>query len=105
MRAWQQRSTRCEELIDFAYQQYVADPSIFCPPGSAVGSKAQFESLYISNVKDFHTAGKVSASLGIPIHRLPNQTNYVMPNGDNVNIPSKNYSASLNHVQQFVAKL
>ena len=94
-----------EELVEFAYQQYVADPSIFCSPGSAVDTKAQFEKLYISNVKDFHTAGKVSASLGIPIHRLPNQTNYVMPNGENVNIPSKNYSASLNHVHQFVAKL
>lgn len=94
-----------EELVDFAYQQYVADPTIFHNSGVAVSGKYQFESLYISNVKDFHTAGKVSASLGIPIHRLPNQTNYVMPNGDNVNIPSKNYAASLNHVHQFVAKL
>lgn len=94
-----------EELVDFAYQQYVADPAIFYPTRTAVRDKAHFESLYISNVKDFHTAGKVSASLGIPIHRLPNQTNYVMPNGENVNIPSKNYSASLSHVHQFVAKL
>lgn len=94
-----------EELVDFAYQQYVADPAIFYPTRTAVRDKAHFESLYISNVKDFHTAGKVSASLGIPIHRLPNQTNYVMPNGENVNIPSKNYSASLSHVHDFVAKL
>lgn len=94
-----------EELVNFTYEQYVADPSIFYPPNSAVSSKGEFESLYISNVKDFHTAGKVSASLGIPIHRLPNQTTYLMPNGESVNIPSRNYSASLNHVRQFVAKL
>lgn len=94
-----------EELIDYVYQQYAADQSIFYPTATPIHNKADFENLYISNVKDFHTAGKVSASLGVPIHRLPNQTNYVMPNGDNVNIPSKNYSVSLSHVQQFVSKL
>lgn len=94
-----------EELVDYVYQQYVADPKIFWPITGSVGSKANFENLYISNVKDFHTAGKVSASLGIPMHRLPNHTNYVMPNGDNVNIPTKNYSVSLNHVHEFVGKL
>ncbi|WP_034350749.1 ParA family protein [Herbaspirillum sp. GW103] len=94
-----------EELIDYVHQQYVSDPSIFWPPAAPVKTKQEFEALYISNVKDFHTAGKVSSSLGIPIHRLPNQTNYVMPNGDNVNIPSRNYAVSLQHVQDFVAKL
>lgn len=94
-----------EELIEYVYQQFVSDPSIFCPITGTVKNMAQFESLFISNVKDFHTAGKVSSSLGIPMHRLPNQTNYQMPNGENVNIPSKNYVASLTHVQQFVAKL
>lgn len=94
-----------EELIDYVYQQYSADPSIFWPLDGTIRGKTDFESLYISNVKDFHTAGKVSASLGIPMHRLPRQTNYVMPNGDNVNIPNKNYAVSLNHVHEFVQKL
>lgn len=59
----------------------------------------------MSNVKDFHTAGKVSASLGIPLHRLPDHTNYTMPNGESVNIPKRNYEESLKHLKQFVAKL
>lgn len=93
------------ELLAFAYQQYIADPSIFSPRSTTINNIADFEQQYISNVKDFHTAGKVSASLGIPIHRLPRQTNYAMPNGNNVNIPSRNYADSLNHVHQFVARL
>jgi hypothetical protein len=94
-----------EELVNYAYQQYVADPSIFWPVSTPIVDKTHFEDTYMSNVKDFHTAGKVSASLGVPIHRLPRQTNYTMPNGGSVNIPSRNYAASLKHVQQFVAKL
>jgi cellulose biosynthesis protein BcsQ len=94
-----------EELIDYAYDQYVADPSIFWATTAPLTTKAEFEDIFMSNVKDFHTAGKVSASLGVPIHRLPRQTNYIMPNGENVNIPSKNYATSLDHVHKFVAKL
>ncbi|HEY9103540.1 ParA family protein [Chitinimonas sp.] len=94
-----------EELIDFAYQQYVSDPSIFTPAHQPPQNKKDFESIYISNVKDFHTAGKVSASLGIPLHRLPNQNSYTMPNGEAVKIPWKNYEESLDHVVEFVDKL
>lgn len=94
-----------EELIDFVYQQYVADASIFWPASSPPKNQTAFESLYVSNVKDFHTAGKVSSSLGIPLHRLPSQNNYMMPNGDNVNIPKKNYEQSLDHITEFVKKL
>lgn len=94
-----------EELIDFVWNQYVADPSIFWPTTNPVNDIKAWENLFVSNVKDFHTAGKVSASLGIPLHRLPGQNNYVMPNGDTVNIPRRNYQESLNHLQDFVAKL
>lgn len=93
------------ELIEFAYKQYIADASIFCPSNKPPSTQAEFESLYVSNVKDFHTAGKVSASLGIPLHRLPNQNTYTMPNGEIVKIPKKNYSEALDHIEQFVQKL
>lgn len=94
-----------EELIDFIYQQYVTDPSIFWPHQLPPQSKTAFGDLYVSNVKDFHTAGKVSASLGIPLHRLPSNTKYNMPHGEVVQLPKKNYAESLAHIMNFVQKL
>lgn len=94
-----------DELINFAFQQYQADPLVFYPTQTPVLNVKDFESYFISNVKDFHTAGKVSASLGIPLHRLPLQNNYTMPNGEPINIPKKNYEESLKHINNFVAKL
>lgn len=93
------------ELIDYAWQQYQADSSIFAAPTTPPTTLAAWESLYTSNVKDFHTAGKVSASLGIPLHRLPSQSSYDMPNGQPVGLPAKNYEESLQHLRVFVQKL
>lgn len=93
------------ELINFIYGQYQQDPGIFFPMKKPPTNIQEFEKSYVSNVKDFHTAGKVSASLGIPLHRLPNQNTYVMPNGDSVNIPRKNYEEALQHVVDFVGRL
>ena len=93
------------ELINYAWQQFQADPSIFASSATPPTTLAQWEVLYTSNVKDFHTAGKVSASLGIPLHRLPRQSSYHMPNGQNVGLPSKNYEDSLQHLITFVQKL
>lgn len=93
------------EISDFAWQQYQADPSVFASLSIAPTSNKQWEDIFMSNVKDFHTSGKVSASLGIPLHRLPGQTNYTMPDGTHVNVPKGNYQASLDHLVDFVAKL
>lgn len=94
-----------EELIGYCWKQYTGDPSIFWPCTTAPANQKEWEELFVSNVKDFHTAGKVSASLGIPLHQLPSHTNYTMPNGDQVNIPKKNYQESLKHLKAFVKKL
>lgn len=93
------------ELIDYAWSQFASDPGIFWPCTVPPASKQDWERLFVSNVKDFHTAGKVSASLGIPLHKLPQQNSYIMPNGENVGIPRANYKEALGHLQQFVAKL
>lgn len=93
------------ELIEYAWQQYVADPSIFATCQVPPTNKQQWENLFISDVKDFHTAGKVAASLGIPLHRLPQQNSYTMPNGTEISLPRKNYEESLTHLSNFVAKL
>lgn len=94
-----------EELIEYSWKQYATDPTIFYPCEVPPTTKKEWERLFVSNVKDFHTAGKVSASLGIPLHKLPEQNNYTMPNGEPVGIPKKNYEESLKHLKKFVAKL
>ncbi|NOD86592.1 ParA family protein [Ruegeria sp. HKCCD6119] len=93
------------EIIDFGWQQYQADSTIFAPTGSAPITRKEWQSLYFSDVKDFHTSGKVSASLGIPLHRLPDQSNYIMPDGTPVSVPRGNYQEALQHVQDLVSKI
>ncbi|MBV6851482.1 ParA family protein [Xanthomonas euvesicatoria] len=94
-----------QELIKYSYDQYVADPNVFASCATSVTSQSVWEDFYISNVKDFHTSGKVSASLGIPVHRLPEKTDYPMPNGDSVNLPKKNYELALSNLEDFVGKI
>ncbi|MEA9824581.1 ParA family protein [Xanthomonas campestris pv. raphani] len=94
-----------QELIKYSYDQYVADSSLFAACNDPITDQEDWEEYYISNVKDFHTSGKVSASLGIPLHRLPEKTDYVMPNGEEVNLPKKNYSLALSNLEEFVSKI
>ncbi|MDO3616634.1 ParA family protein [Ralstonia pseudosolanacearum] len=93
------------ELIQFCYDQYVAHPSLFAPCGGEIENKEDWENFFMSNTKDFHTSAKVSASLGIPFNKLPEATNYTMPDGTVVNVPSKNYEESLRNVVDFVGKI
>lgn len=93
------------EISEFAWEQYRSDSSVFATILSPPTSKKQWENIFMSNVKDFHTSGKVSSSLGIPLHRLPMRTNYTMPDGTSVNVPKINYEESLNHLKLFVKKL
>lgn len=94
-----------EDLVTYCYQQYVADPTIFAACVKPPTSAAHWEATFVSKVKDFHTAGKVSASLGIPLYQMPKQQQYTMPNGDVVKVPPGNYALSLSHVQQLTAKI
>lgn len=93
------------ELIKFCYQQYSAHPALFAYTAGAIANQNAWASTYLSNTKDFHTAAKVSASLGIPLHRLPQRQTYVMPDHTHVQIPRKNYAQSLADVQAFAARL
>lgn len=93
------------EISEFAWNQYQADPSVFANLATPATTNKKWEEIFMSNVKDFHTSGKVSSSLGIPLHRLPIHTNYKMPDGTEVNLPKANYKESLDHLETFVAKL
>lgn len=94
------------DLLQYAWEQYQSDPDIFVDVAQTpITSKKDWEDTFVSNIKDFHTAGKVSASLGVPLHRLPEQNKYAMPYGDPVNVPKSNYEESLVNVVDFVGKL
>ncbi|MBR8074610.1 ParA family protein [Burkholderia cenocepacia] len=93
------------ELIDFCYAQYSGHSGLFFPCEGAISDRSDWEEYFVSNTKDFHTSAKVSASLGIPLHKLPEATTYIMPDGTEVKIPPANYSESLANVRSFVGKI
>jgi cellulose biosynthesis protein BcsQ len=93
------------ELVTFCYQQSQTNPNLFATFTHPITSQAAWADVYVSETKDFHTAGKVSATLGIPLHRLPGHTTYTMPDGEVVKVPRGNYQASLNHVEKLVSKI
>ncbi|HEY6529157.1 MAG TPA: ParA family protein [Cellvibrionaceae bacterium] len=92
------------ELIGFCFERWQSKSDLFASVDDVTSMKS-WESTFVSNVKDFHTAGKVSASLGIPIHKLPNRTTYQMPDGDSVQLPIRNYEDSLKNIQLLVEKI
>lgn len=93
------------ELINFCYEQFKNFPSLFAPCNNTPNTINEWEGYYVSDIKDFHTAGKVSSSLGIPMFKLPNQTKYTMPDGSDVKLPSSNYPQALEDIKSFVNKL
>ncbi len=93
------------ELINFCYAQSVSYPGLFASISGTINSRDDWAGAYVSETKDFHSAGKVSASLGIPLHRLPKRVTYTMPDGDTVQLPSGNYQESLDHVRALVSKI
>ncbi|EPD1673504.1 TPA: ParA family protein [Escherichia coli] len=91
------------DLCEFAYQQYVTFPDLFSPRKDPVTSKSKWVKAFLSEVKDFHTSGKVSASLGIPLFKLPEQTHYVMPNGEEINVVRERYREAREHIDELVS--
>lgn len=93
------------ELVAFSYDQYTAFPDLFAQAQTPPADVSQWREVYVSDVKDFHTSGKVSATLGIPICSLPSRSSYTMPDGDVVPLPPKNYAEAVENVKDFVSKL
>ena len=93
------------ELIEFCKSQFDVSPELFTSSSSTIKSIDDWSNTYVSNIKDFHTAGKVSATLGIPMNKLPGKTKYIMPDGEEVKLPYANYEKSLQHLQNFVSKI
>ncbi|WP_096379882.1 ParA family protein [Sutterella wadsworthensis] len=93
------------ELVAFCYETFVNNPTLFAKPPQKIESGEHWEDVYVANTKDFHTSGKVSAGLGIPLHRLPEKTDYAMPDGTPISLPVGNYKLALEHVREFVDQL
>ncbi|MEN4575347.1 ParA family protein [Pantoea agglomerans] len=93
-----------ESLCAFAYQQYSNFPDLFSPRATQINTMKIWAEEYLSEVKDFHTSGKVSASLGIPLFKLPAQTHYQMPNGEIINVVKERYKEARDHVDDLVSK-
>lgn len=93
------------ELVTFCYEQSKLHPELFSTFSRPITNQADWGNIYVSDTKDFHTAGKVSASLGIPLHRLPDRAKYTMPDGEVVQVPQKNYQESLDHIEALVTKI
>lgn len=69
------------ELVDFCFRQYQNFPQFFS--SSSIPTKSSWEISYICCVKDFHSAGKVSSTLGLPITSVSSGT-YTLPDGTDV---------------------
>lgn len=93
------------DLINFCYHQFKEFPSLFATCNQPPNSIEEWEQYYVSDVKDFHTAGKVSASLGVPMFDLPLKTSYIMPDGEKVKLPIENYRQARDDIMSFVEKL
>lgn len=93
------------ELVSFTYGSFCTHPQYFAPVDPAPTTRRKWEQAYVADTKDFHTAGKVSAGLGIPVHRLPSKSTYTMPDGTSISLPLGNYSEALTHIKKFVAGL
>lgn len=91
-----------ESLCAFAFTQYQNFPELFTERYREINNLNEWEAAYLSEVKDFHTSGKVSASLGIPLFKLPAQTHYEMPNGEIINVVRERYREAREHVNALV---
>lgn len=100
------------EIIEYAHKQQKLFPFLFSNKDKtntgqtkALSQQGDFTKTYVSNVKDFHTSGKVSASLGLPIMSLPKKSSYIMPDGDKVILPKGNYSLSVDEIRDLTSRI
>lgn len=94
-----------KQLIDFCFSQYNTSIDLFATTENAVENKQEFESAFVSDIKDFHTAGKISSTLGIPLYKLDQKNKYTMPDGQNIILSPASYQPALEQIENFTKKL
>ncbi len=95
-----------EQLIDFCYEQYQNFPQYFTEKDNSLNCLSAWQNTYVTDVKDFHSAGKISASLGIPLHQLPKLgETFIMPDGKEIPLKKDRYKEAVENVKYLVSKL
>jgi hypothetical protein len=106
-----------EEIRNFCYEQFRKQPHLFFSDNirkqphlpfsdnNIPTNRDKWTNAFFSDVKDFHSAGKVSSSLGIPMFKLPAQSAYTIPDGKQVQLPANRYQKALDNISDFVNKL
>ncbi|WP_293164986.1 ParA family protein [Okeania sp. SIO2C9] len=95
-----------QELMNFCYEQYQSFPQYFTKNNNSLNCLSTWQNAYFTNVKDFHSSGKVSASLSIPLHQLPAQgQKFKMPDGKEITLAKHRYEEAVENVKYLVSKL
>ncbi|WP_237396061.1 ParA family protein [Okeania sp. KiyG1] len=95
-----------QELINFCYEQYQSFPQYFTKNDNSLDSLITWQNAYVTDVKDFHSSGKVSASLGTPLHQLPAQgQKFKMPDGEQITLAKHRYEEAIENLKSLVSKL
>lgn len=92
--------------MTFCYDQYKKFPEYFDNQDNLLDDVTIWQNDYVTDVKDFHSSGKVSASLGIPLHQLPTKgPTFKMPDGKEITLAKNIYQEAINNVTDLVSKL
>ncbi|WP_275670403.1 MULTISPECIES: ParA family protein [Okeania] len=95
-----------QELINFCYKQYQSFPQYFTRNDNSLDSLITWQNAYVTDVKDFHSSGKVSASIGTPLHQLPDKGEiFKMPDGEEITLAKHRYEEAVENVKYLVSKL
>jgi hypothetical protein len=85
------------------FHAYQANPSYFTPRTAIATNVGQFRSLYSVALRDFNTAGVVSAHLGRPLTQLPG--GHYPVHGQSIQVNSDRVAECLRAVNNLVAML
>lgn len=93
------------DLAQMCYDHYSRHKKLFATSHNPVHNLTEWEHVYMSQVKDFHTAGKISSSLGIPMYKLPERTSYTMPDNTRVIVKEERYREALDEIDAIVNEI
>jgi cellulose biosynthesis protein BcsQ len=99
-RAFAAMSDATADTLFTAHQQH---PIRFTPPNAPVGNTAEFRAAYSVPLRDFNTAGVVSAHLGTPLSGLRDQ--YYPVHGEQVRVESEQIRRCTEAIDDVVKRL
>src|SRR5262249_55840536 len=92
-----------DATADTLYTAYQQHPNRFTNPTTPIHNTQAFRAVYSIPLRDFNTAGVVSAHLGMPVSRLRDQ--YYTVHNSNVRVESGQIRECRNAIDQVVGRL